>query len=200
MEKDFLTRKQTFFDTWAPHYDCLLTTIFYQAVHQRLLTYVTLPPQPTVLDLGCGTGKLLSRLAKQFPSLKGTGLDLSQEMLRQARAGNVHHPRLIYLQGNAEKLPFAEKQFDAVFNTISFLHYRYPQQVLSEIKRILASDGNFYLVDYTVGKLATVPISPGGLRFYSAKEREDLGKSVGLKCLGHYYLVGRVLLSIFVTS
>ncbi|MFN7662023.1 MAG: class I SAM-dependent methyltransferase, partial [Dolichospermum sp.] len=72
-----------------------------------------------VLDLGCGTGRLLDRLANQFPEITGTGLDLSPQMLRVARQNNRHRPRLIYLEGNAENLPFAEGQFNAVFNTIS---------------------------------------------------------------------------------
>lgn len=96
MTTDLFSQKKTFFDRWAPNYDFLLTTIFYQSVHRRLLSYVSLPEGAKILDLGCGTGRLLERLASQFPDLTGIGLDLSPEMLRQAREKNQHHPRLIY--------------------------------------------------------------------------------------------------------
>lgn len=198
MSNDISTKKQKFFDRWAPNYDFIFTTIFYQAIHKRLLEYVELPLNPNVLDLGCGTGKLLHRLATNFPNLKGTGLDFSKEMLTRARKNNQHRKRLIYISGNAESLPFANAQFDAVFNTISFLHYPNPQQVFSEVCRVLKQGGTYYLSDYTVRKeRGFMPISPGGLKFYSKQEREELGLNVSLQCNGHYYLLGQILLTKF---
>ena len=200
MNRDIFSNKEKFFDLWAPSYDFLFTTVFYQAVHKRLLEYVELPEQPNVLDLGCGTGRLLNRLATQFPTLRGTGLDLSAKMLHQAQQGNRHKERLVYKQGNAESLPFVESQFDAVFNTLSFLHYPNPQQVFQEVNRVLYPSGKFYLVDFTVREWKganSLPLSPGGIHFYSTQQREQFGLVVHLKCLGHYYLLGSVVLSIF---
>ncbi len=194
-------KKERLFDRWAPNYDIIFTTIFYQAVHKRLLEYVELPENPQVLDLGCGTGRLLNRLAATFPTLCGTGVDLSQEMLRQARKTKKYRKQLIFVGGNAESLPFVEGQFDAVFNTISFLHYPNPDRVFSEVSRVLNSNGRFYLVDYTkadgIFSLNYFRYFGGGIKFYSPQERENLGKSVDLECIGHYYLLGPVLLTVF---
>jgi ubiquinone/menaquinone biosynthesis C-methylase UbiE len=196
--QNIFDKKQKFFDRWAPNYDILLTTIFYQAVHKRLLEYVELPESPYVLDLGCGTGRLLTRLAKQFPNLQGVGVDLSQEMLRQASKQNFDQTRLRYVYGNAESLPCEEAQFDAVFNTISFLHYPNPEQVFREVSRVLKPQGKFYLADYSsLLTLSSFPFSPGGLRFYSPQKRQELGERVGLSCVGHYYLLGPVMLTVF---
>ncbi|BAZ31082.1 type 11 methyltransferase [Cylindrospermum sp. NIES-4074] len=199
MTSNYITDKKQLFDRWAPSYDWTFPSFIYQAIHKRLLTKVELPAQANVLDLGCGTGRLLDRLATQFPNLRGTGLDFSSQMLRVARQNNRHHPRLIYLEGNAESLPFAEGQFDAVFNSISFLHYPEPQQVLNEVKRVLSPGGRFYLVDITSKKQASQLIanSPARIRFYSQESREQLGNDAGLLCVGHYYLLGPVLLTIF---
>lgn len=200
MTRNVLGKKEKFFDLWAPNYDFLLTTVFYQAVHKRLLEYVELPEQPNILDIGCGTGRLLHRLATQFPTLQGTGLDLSAEMLRQAQQRNQHGVRLIYKQGNAEALPFADSEFDAAFNALSFLHYLNPQQVFSEVTRVLRSNGRFYLVDPTVREemgTGYFPFTPGGLRIYSPQRREQFGVAAGLECLGHYYLLGSILLTVF---
>lgn len=200
MTDSFLAQKQAFFDKWASFYDFFLTTVIYQAIHQRLLAYVTLPNYAKVLDLGCGTGRLLNRLAAQYPNLWGMGLDLSPKMIQQARKSNTHPPQLIFLEGMATDLPCGRGQFDAVFNTISFLHYQHPQLVLSEIQRVLRPDGRFYLVDYTVSESGIFPVSPSGIRLYSPKKREEMGQSVGLACLGHHYLLGQVLLTIFQAS
>lgn len=197
-----IIKKQKLFDRWASTYDILFTTIFYQAIHQRLLDYLQLPDHPNVLDLGCGTGRLLDRLAEKFPTLRGTGFDLSPEMIRQARQTkrDRHRPRLIFISGNAEQLPFTDQQFDTVFNTISFLHYPNPTQVLSEVNRVLSPGGNYYLVDFTMpGKTASgvLGVSPTNLHLYPLEKREQLGTEAGLGCIGHYSLLGPVWLTIF---
>jgi ubiquinone/menaquinone biosynthesis C-methylase UbiE len=199
MANDFFQQKQWLFDRWAPNYDRLFPSIFYRAIHKRLLDYVQLPEQPQVLDLGCGTGRLLDHLAAHVPDLFGIGCDLSSEMIRQARLSK-QHTRLIFVQGNAETMPFANEQFDAVFNTISFLHYPDPMAVLAEVRRVLQPNGRFYLVDFTPGLWVQTTASvklPSNIRFYSALARERLGQQVGLRCLNHYYLLGPVLLTVF---
>lgn len=200
MTNNFLQNKKLIFDLWASSYDWLLPSVFYQAVHRRLLEYVDLPNQANVLDLGCGTGRLLERLATEYTELRGTGLDLSTNMLRLARLTNRHHPRLIFIEGKAESLPFGDGQFDAVFNTISFLHYAQPEQVLHEVSRVLVPGGRFYLVDFTSkieNKLPILPISVQGIKFYSPNQRQVLGAAAGIFCVSHHYLLGPVLLTIF---
>ncbi|MCT7973214.1 class I SAM-dependent methyltransferase [Laspinema olomoucense] len=197
-----IIKKQKLFDRWALSYDILFTTIFYQAIHKRLLNYLQLPDSPNVLDLGCGTGRLLDRLAEEFPTLRGTGFDLSPEMIRQARQKkrDRHRPRLIFIQGNAEQLPFADQQFDTVFNTISFLHYPNPSRVLSEVYRVLSPGGNYYLVDFMMpNKTASGVLggSPANLRLYPLQKREQLGIEAGFCCIGHHPLLGPVWLTIF---
>ncbi|NJM65314.1 MAG: class I SAM-dependent methyltransferase [Acaryochloris sp. RU_4_1] len=203
MTSDIFTAKARVFDCWAPSYDGLFTSVFYQAVHQRLLTYVQFAgdePQ-SVLDIGCGTGKLLNRLAAQFPALQGTGLDLSTQMLRQARRKNQYRPRLIFVQGTSQAMPFAQDQFQAAFSTISFLHYPQPQPVFQEVSRVLQPQGRFYLVDYIpfwgCGRQQTWKGMGGPMFLYSLEDRETLGVDAGLTCKGHYALLGLVWLSIF---
>jgi ubiquinone/menaquinone biosynthesis C-methylase UbiE len=200
MSSQFFSKKQWIFDRWAPFYDIFFTTVFYQAIHKRLLEYVDLPENPNVLDFGCGTGRLLNRLAHQNPTLQGTGLDLSQEMLKQANINNQYPSRLIFVEGNAETMSFVDNQFDAVFNTISFLHYTNPITVLSEVGRILRPGGKFYLVDYTIrwdDEPKIIGLSSGSLHIYSPTVRGKLGQQVGLTCVKHQYLLGAIMLTIF---
>ena len=200
MINNMINNKKELFDRWANSYDWTFPSFIYQAIHKRLLTKVELSANANVLDLGCGTGRLLDRLANQFPEITGTGLDLSPQMLRVARQNNRHRPRLIYLEGNAENLPFVEGQFNAVFNTISFLHYPQPDQVLKEVARVLSPRGKFYLVDITFNNSSSCQITPHShtaVRFYSQKQREEMGNNAGLNCVGHYPLLGFVLLTVF---
>jgi ubiquinone/menaquinone biosynthesis C-methylase UbiE len=193
--------KARFFDRWAPQYDWLFPSVLYQAVHQRLLDFVELPDQPQVLDLGCGTGKLLDRLATNFPTLEGTGLDLSEEMIRQAIAKNRYGSRLRYIQGRSDAIPLGDRQFDAVFSTISMAHYPELQPVFAELDRILKPGGAFYWVDPGGRKGGSgvwqIPITPGGFRVYSFDRREQLGATVGWSVRTHAYLIGPIVLTAF---
>ncbi len=200
MSNDLLRRKQSIFDRWAPSYDWLFPSIVYQAIHQRLLEFVHLPAQASTLDLGCGTGRLLNRLADQFPDLTGTGLDLAPEMLRQAELKNRHPSRLSFVQGSTETLPFHADEFDAVFSTLSFLHYPNPEAVFSEVSRVLRPGGHFYLVDPLLrwqSGIQTLPMAAGAIQFYGFAAREQLGKQAGLVCQGHHYLLGPVVLTLY---
>ena len=199
MNNNFYQQKENFFNLWASYYDCLFTTVFYQAIHQRLLEYVELKKNASVLDLGCGTGRLMSRLAAEFPTMKAIGLDLSPSMLQEARARNQYRKRLIFVNGKAEALFFADKQFDAVFCTMSFLHYPHPQQVLRQVSRVLADGGHFYLVDVYRGPHNFSLFMPwiGEMKFYNRRQREQLGREAGLSAIAHHYLLPGILLTIF---
>jgi ubiquinone/menaquinone biosynthesis C-methylase UbiE len=197
----FRLSKEQFFNLWASTYDWVLPSVFYQALHQRLLEYLELPELARILDLGCGTGRLLDRLATHFPQLQGTGLDFSEKMLNQARSRNRYRDRIAYVQGRVESLPFEVGQFDAVFSTISFLHYPQPQTVLSEVSRVLRPGGRFYLVDAVpsrcMGSTLSLPISEGGITLYGREARSQLGETAGLTVAAHHYLIAPVLLTVF---
>ena len=199
MTNNFYQQKENIFNLWAPFYDCLFTTVFYQAIHQRLLDYVELRENALILDLGCGTGRLLNRLATNFSTIKGIGLDLSPSMLIEARVRNKYHKRLIFISGKAEALSFADEQFDAVFCTVSFLHYPHPQQVFNQVSRVLADGGHFYLVDPYMGKNNVSSLFPwiGEINFYDQQQREQLGTEANLLTIAHHYLLPGILLTIF---
>lgn len=194
--------KADFFDRWAPSYDWLLPSVFYQAVHVRLLDYVQLPASATVLELGCGTGKLLNRIAQSWPKVHGFGIDLSSEMIAQAQAKTQERDRLQFLQADVIELPFEAATFEAAFCAMSFLHYPDPVGALRAIARVLKPGGQFYLADFTPPQWANPsvtlrPISPGGVRFYQDTARAALGQQAGLRCDRHVYLLGPVMMSQF---
>lgn len=195
--------KADFFNRWAPSYDCLLPSVFYQAVHVRLLEFVDLPAGAQVLEVGCGTGKLLKRLAQTDADLTGSGIDLAGGMIAQAIANNPYPNRLKFLQASVNELPFADATFDGVFCAISFLHYPDPVIALSEMARVLKPNSPIYLADFapppwSPTDTVTREVTPGNVRFYQASARERLGQQAGLRCDRHNYLLGPVLLSRFI--
>ncbi len=74
---------------------------YYYKDLERFHTFV-IPPNHTVLEIGCGTGDLLNAVK---PS-KGVGIDLSEEMVKIAQE---KYPHLEFYVGDAENLNFNEK-------------------------------------------------------------------------------------------
>lgn len=200
LHQHWLQGKNQLFDRWAPQYDLIFPSVVYQAIHLRMLDHVQLPPEAHVLDLGCGTGKLLNRLAQHDATLTGVGLDFAAEMIHQARQKSVAPDRLTYIEGRSDDLPFDDQQFDAVFCSISLLHYADPAAALAEVYRVLKPEASFYWSDFTPWKTfsgtLTLPITPGGVYLYSLDERERLGKAAGFTGVAHHYLLGQVALTI----
>ena len=94
-----------------------------------------------VLDIGCGYGpdtKNFSRYAK-----KVTGLDtLHHESWKRLKLKNA-----TFVVGSAEKLPFKNATFDAVFLKDVLHHVDYPEKILKEIKRVTKPNANIILVE-----------------------------------------------------
>lgn len=107
--------------------------------------------KPKILDLACGTGRMLKFLRAAFPQASLHGMDLSPAYLRKAAQllaedlGEL--PQLI--QANAEALPYCDGYFDAVTNV--FLFHELPaavrQTVIDQAFRVLKPGGLFVLCD-----------------------------------------------------
>jgi SAM-dependent methyltransferase len=100
----------------------------------------------SVLDVGCGTGRGLSWLARSDPALKLYGVEPSESMISIA-AKKVTGADL--RQGDGEHLPFADKSIDVVTATGIMHHVDNPSAVIAEMfrvarKAILISDHNNY--------------------------------------------------------
>src|SRR5690242_14893543 len=97
------------FDRWARTYDhgSLLPPVF-SAIHTAVLSLaadVTSAPE-VLLDIGCGTGRLLETAGKVLPATALVGLDASAAMLTVARR-RLPAERTVLVRGRAENLPFA---------------------------------------------------------------------------------------------
>jgi len=121
-------------------------SFYVAATVQGTLARLVVNEGERVLDVGCGTGVLLAELGRLHPALSLTGIDPVDEMLDVARTRLPESVTL--LQGWAEALPFADASFDKVLSCSMFHYSRKPQQVLAEIRRVLAPGGALVLTDW----------------------------------------------------
>ncbi len=107
----------------------------------------------TILDVGSGRGGTARMLVEFFNPASVTGLDLSGEAVAFCRKTHTD-PRLTFVQGDAESLPFADAEFDAVINIESSHTYPAIQRFYASVKRVLKPGGHFLYTDLMpVGKM-----------------------------------------------
>ena len=120
-------------------------------ITEKTLRLMDLRPGERVLDLGCGSGwatRLLSRLVGDGPEGFGqvVGLDVSDEMVRQARASSKDFENILYVWGSAQQIPWEENFFDKVLSVESFYYYADQDRALSELFRVMAPHGRLFIL------------------------------------------------------
>jgi arsenite methyltransferase len=116
-----------------------------------------------VLDLGSGAGTD-SLVAVQMVGSEGsvTGIDMTAEMLERARAAAIElgADNVEFVEGEVERLPFADGSFDVVISNGVIDLVPDKDAVFSEIHRVLRPGGRIQIADVTIQQ----PVSEEGKR------------------------------------
>jgi len=150
-----------YFDRLAPRWDTMRSPGGLAAF--ELALDALHPPPRRVLDVGSGTGAASFVVARRFPEAEVVGVDLSPEMVEEARRETPPElaGRVRFEVGDAERLPFDDASFDLVTlaNAIPFF---------DELAR-LAAPGGAALFSFSLG-----PQTPIHVPF--ERLRAELGK------------------------
>jgi ubiquinone/menaquinone biosynthesis C-methylase UbiE len=120
---------------------------YLDATLRETLARTDFGPEDRILDVACGTGRLLDTLARDHPPERLAGVDLSRGMLEVARGRLPSKVRLA--QGNAAALPFPAGSFDRVVSVSAFHFWPRPDAGLEEIRRVLTPGGVLTLTDWS---------------------------------------------------
>ena len=158
------------------------------ARHSRVtdwgLSHVTLRSNDVVLDVGCGGGRTVAKLAAIAPQGKVYGVDYSAESVAMARKVNrraIETGRVEIREGPVSQLPFSDGMFDVV--TAVETHFWWPDlpNDMREVFRVVKPGGTVVVIaeiykgaDTAASKLAEKYISPSGMKFLSADEHREL--------------------------
>ncbi|OGG28675.1 hypothetical protein A2971_03200 [Candidatus Gottesmanbacteria bacterium RIFCSPLOWO2_01_FULL_46_21] len=137
---------QRFFARWARVYDYEKYILF--PIRNKAASLLNLPANSRILDVATGTGAQAYSLAKRDYDV--IGIDLSQEMLEQAKKKLAKGLKLKFIHGDATKLPFKDNTFDACSISLALhdMPYEIRFLVLKEMMRVTKSDGKILIVDY----------------------------------------------------
>lgn len=113
------------------------------------LAHVSIAQDATILDVGCGGGGTVRRLATRFTQGKVYGIDLSEESVAVSRRTNrrlIRAGRVEIQPGSVSHLPFAADMFDLA--TAIETHYFWPDLVadMREILRVLKPGGRLLIM------------------------------------------------------
>lgn len=104
---------------------------------EPLLGAAGVRPRLRLLDVACGPGFVSEAAAAR--GADPTGLDVAPAMVERAR---LRCPGLIFVEGDAQQLPFEDESFDALTMNFGILHLSQPERGLAEACRVLAPGGS----------------------------------------------------------
>ncbi len=139
MTKTLLERHE---DVPSDHYDLAVkNNILQKYWHLRRFYEVNkfiTPVSGNILDIGCHSGLFTSKILKKTGKVGIYGIDVSKTAIEKARKRITKGH---FQVADAHKLPFKSGFFNAAFCLEVIEHVDYPQDVISEIKRVLNKEG-----------------------------------------------------------
>jgi ubiquinone/menaquinone biosynthesis C-methylase UbiE len=100
-----------------------------------------------VLSVGCGPGVILNEVSELHPSVRATGIDISAERVKEAIQRNRENPRLKFVRGDAQGMPFPSDSFDLVYSRMLLQYLREKEKAVAEMVRVCKPRGTVLLQD-----------------------------------------------------
>jgi ubiquinone/menaquinone biosynthesis C-methylase UbiE len=119
-----------------------------------LIRRYALPAEPHILDAGCGTGEISSRLAELFPKANVLGIDIIDAHLELARSRyRSMAPRLRFERQSIFDLKLQDRSFDLVVCRHVLHSIPQPERVIAELARVTRRGGYLHLIPEDYGML-----------------------------------------------
>ena len=133
-----------------------------------------------ILEIGYGNGRQLELIKKNKKAVRLYGIDISDDMYDAAskRLGKDANLSI----ADAAEIPHEDSSFDAVITTDTFYFWERPEQVLSEIKRVLKDKGIF-VNSYNTMYASSVGKARKGKGLSEAETLIKEAEKNGLKCI-----------------
>jgi ubiquinone/menaquinone biosynthesis C-methylase UbiE len=136
-------------DALLPFYDLLTRVLGMNRTYDTLVAQAELAPGLRVLEIGCGTGNVTTRVKRAEPGTDVIGTD--PDPLALARAQRKVHglAGIRFERAYAQNLPFADDEFDRVLSSMMLHHLDEDVKAgaLAEVHRVLRPGGALHIVD-----------------------------------------------------
>ncbi len=138
---------RTYYDTFAANYEVGRDRGYHQYLDEAEARLVTpWARNRDVLEVGCGTGLILERLARV--ARRAVGVDLSPGMLEHARRRGLE-----VREADAASLPFADESFDVACSFKVLAHVREIETAMAEMARVVRPGGQVIAESYNADSI-----------------------------------------------
>ena len=143
------------FNDISPHYDFLNHLLSFNADRRwrRITSKQVSKRHPSaILDVATGTADLAIRMAKDMPSAKIIGVDLSKKMLEignQKIAEKQLSQRIRLEAADAAYLPYSDNSFDTVTAAFGVRNFSDLEQGLREMFRVAKNGGTVFILEFS---------------------------------------------------
>ena len=130
-----------------------------------------------VLDIGCGTGKLISNLSNQVSDGFFEGVDYSATMVSKARRRNkknIKFGKVKIIEGDFDQLSYKKKSFNKVSSVNTIYFWPQPEFMAQKISNILKPGGLFVVAFENIEQLEQRNLNKNIFHLYSANDVIDL--------------------------
>ncbi|MCB2228874.1 MAG: class I SAM-dependent methyltransferase [Desulfarculaceae bacterium] len=130
-----------------------------------------------ILEIGCGTGLLIKRIAGHETGALIEGIDFSKSMVALAHKNNRRHIKrgkvAIHL-GDFAQVTFQPDAFDKVFTVNTVYFWKNPEAILAKIHRVLKPGGRLIIGFHEKSEMEKMPLNKDVFKYYSTQDMKEL--------------------------
>lgn len=156
----------------------------------KIISFLPIKDKMRILDLGTGSGYLAFNLARKYPNVLITGLDIVNEALiiNSKKRDEEKLDNLIFINYDGFKFPFPDGSFDMVISRYAIHHFPDICSSIKEVNRVLRKDGYFFISDPTINEVDNIRFidsymqlkHDGHIKFYTLEELISINKKNNL--------------------
>jgi demethylmenaquinone methyltransferase/2-methoxy-6-polyprenyl-1,4-benzoquinol methylase len=177
-------RARLFYKYLSKVYDDINPFVWNEAMRAEALDLFAVEEDDRVLDVGCGTGFGTEGLLDHTDRVHG--IDQSAHQLERAYAKFGKDGPVKFYRGDAERLPFAEDAFDAVWSSGSIEYWPDPVATLREFRRVVKPGGKVLVVGPDAPKSTVVGrLADAIMLFYDESEADRMFATADLDVVEH---------------
>lgn len=146
-------------------------------VNDLLKEGLDLRPDDRILEIGCGTGKLIADISGSVANGFIEGIDFSETMVELAEKKNsraIADGRVKIRQGDFGNTPYEAAGFDKVCSANTVYFWRQPERFVQKIRAILKPGGRLALSFENGEQLRKKPLATEVFRFYGTDDIRKL--------------------------
>jgi ubiquinone/menaquinone biosynthesis C-methylase UbiE len=135
-----------------------------------------------ILEIGCGTGRLINEISKELETGKIDGIDFSNTMASIAiknNKKNIREGKVNIQNADFDKFPFDENYYDKIFSINTIYFWENPDFTVSKILRLLKPNGTLILGFHLKKDMIKMDLDNTIFKLYSKEEKIRLLNNTG---------------------